>query len=617
MKKALILLFLLLNIILLSSCQDEEKVISKKYYSTWSVFSGTLNIENKFIWYIEWKEMINLSAKVGWRISNMYVKKWDFVKKWDLLARLDSLEAKVWYWSAENIVDSLLLVKESTSNMFDEQISAMKSKIKQINTWDEWIKIWLENVIKINKAQLETAKIWIDTAKSSLEHTKWILSTKEKNIYDNSKNAIVWSIILDINIINFIDNLLWFTEENKSKNDIFEDYLSVKNTKYLREAKTLFLEVKSKYLDYKEFYDNEIDWKTPTKETILAWLKKWEDLAEKMKNILDLTYNVLDNSIENYYFSLETINNYKTIVSEFWKDIEASLLTVSGEYMLWLKGARQGLIDFEKSSSMQIDLLEKQLYLAEKTYEQYKIANKSTIDEISTKSKTSTFSLNEIYAWLEALKEQKEISLREIDSKILEARWQMNSAWVMIDSWKIISPITWIITQKLAEAWQVISGWMTILVVWDDKNLVLNIEIPETLSKDISLWENVVLEIEWLNKQILWKISNIFSSKNLTTKKVWVEISIKNIWNNIKIWSYTKVIFNNTFKNSSILISNNAILSKFMIPGVYVLENGKAVFKNIKIIKQNDVFSEIKWLNIWDTIIIKWKENIWDGEELK
>jgi hypothetical protein len=54
-----------------------------------------------------------------------------------------------------------------------------------------------------------------------------------------------------------------------------------------------------------------------------------------------------------------------------------------------------------------------------------------------------------------------------------------------------------------------------------------------------------------------------------------------------------------------------------MIPWVYTIEENKVVFRNIEIVKQNDGFSEVKWVNIWDIIITQWKENLYDWEILK
>ena len=615
MKKIILGFSILIFTFLFSSCSEENIELPKKYYSTWAVFSGSINIRSSYIWYIESKETVQLAPKVWWRIVNINVDEWDYVNAWDVLATLDSSEAKLWYSTAQNIVSSLYDMKNSTLKMFDEQILAMESKVEQVRLWEQWLKDWLEDAITITNAQLETAKTWVEAAKTNLDHTKQVLETKENHIYDNSKNAIVSAIIIDTNIINFVDELLWISHENRDKNDSFEDYLSAKNKAFLNDAESKFLEAKTFYDDYKYFYDNEIEWKNPDRETILKWLNKWEQLAELLKELLNIVYNVVDNSIDNYYFSVDTINNYKKTISDFWNYIESSLLTVSWEYILWLKWSRQALDDFEKSSIMQIELLEKEHNLAEKTYIQYQAMNDWQLREISTNSKVASSWLDEILSWLEALKQQKNAKLREIDISIKDAELQKNTAWVMIDSWVIKSPINGLITMKNAEVWQVVWWWTPILLVSNKENLELNILISEEQSKNISLNTKVLLELEWFDKQLFWLITNIASSKDIVTKKVWVEISLNNLWENIKIWTFTKVIFDNS--NEGIVIPNSAIISKFMIPWVYVLEDKKVKFKNIEILRQNDQFSEINSLNVWEILITEWKENIWDGEELK
>lgn len=617
MKKIITLIFWLIILILLNSCSSEEKEKTNKYYSTGSVFSGSISLENSYIWYIEWKEMLELSVKTWWKISHLYVKEWDFVKKGDLLAKVDSPEANVWYTTSESIIISLITMQKSTSKMFDGQISAMEAKIKQIKIWEEWINNGLEDSINIRNSQLEIAKTWVETIKTKLNHTKIVLETKENYIYENSKNAIVQAIILDTNIIKFIDELLGVTVENKDKNDSFEDYLSAKDARYLNEAKSQFIDLNKKYLEYKSFYDLNIEWKNPDREIILKWLKDGEELAESFKITLNVIYDVLDNSIENVNFSLDTINNYKNVISNFWNNMEANLLTVSWDYILWLKWSRQNLDNFQKEYSMEIDLIEKELILAKNTLSQYESIKKWEIREIETKKSIAISQFDEIESWILALKKQKETSLNEIQVKINEAVGQKKSALVMINNGELRSAIDWVVIWKMVEVWQVVWAWVTIFKIWNNNDLVLNINIAENIAKNIDLFEDVLLEIDWLNQQIKWKITNIYPSKNLVTKKIWIEISLKNIWNKIKIWSLTKVIFNSNLNNKWTIISNSAIVSEFMIPWVYVLKEWVVKFKNIEIIKQNNLFSEIIWLNIWEVIITEWKSNIWDWEILK
>lgn len=615
MKKIFVIL-VFVSLLFLSSCSNEDEIINKKYYSTWSVFTWVLDLSNTFVWTVEWEEMVDLATKVWWRLTEVNFKQWDYVETWDIIARLDSSEAKVWYSSADSILASLYSMRESTISMFNEQIASMEAKVEQARIWEKSLNDWYDDTLIVSETSLDTAKTQVETAKANLDHTKLVLETKENHIYDNSKDAIVQAIILDTNIINFVDILLWVTDENEDKNDAFQDYLWAENKTYLNDAVIKFNSTYNLFLDFNNFYDLNIEWKNPSKEIILEWLFKWENLAEDLKVLLNLVYDVLDNSIENYNFSVELIWNYKNQISQFWNNIEASLVTVSWEYILWLKWSRQNLSDFEKSSLMQIELLEKQVELAEKTYAQYEASYNSQIRSIENQSKIWTSQLEEALAWLESLKKQKEVKIKEIDAQISQASWERNSAWVMIDSWIIKSPISWIITYKNAELWQVVWAWIPIFKVSSVEDLKLKIYVWEDLSKNLVIWDEVIVELDWINEQINWKITNIFSSSDFVTKRVWVEISFDNIWWKVKVWAYANVIFKNSNIENKVLISNKAIISKFMLPWVYVLENNKVIFKNIEIISQNESFSEVNWLNVWEIIILDWKENIWDWEEL-
>ena len=205
MKKLIIFLFFTL---FLFSCEKEKVEEIKKYFWTWTVFSWSIDNFNTHVWYLQWQNTTNLSTKVWWKVTNIFVKEGDYVNAWDLLLTLDSMEAKVWYNTSSTIVSTLSDMKNTTSSMYDEQIKSMEQKLNQAWIWKEWVYTWLSDVKSVSEAQLETAKTSLETAKVNLENTQIILDTKEKNIYTNSKNAIVSSVILDTNIINFVDELL-------------------------------------------------------------------------------------------------------------------------------------------------------------------------------------------------------------------------------------------------------------------------------------------------------------------------------------------------------------------------------------------------------------------------
>ncbi len=623
--KKLIIIALTISL-LLTSCGKEEKTIVKHYW-TWIVETWSIDLNTSFVWYVESENTVNLSAKMWWKITAIYKKQWDKVIAWELVAELDWSEAKTWYSSVWNIITSLETMKTQTSTMFDAQIEAMQAKVEQAQAWTSWVIQWLsdtknitENQLQTAKSQVEQASIWLETTKTNLEQTKIVLETNREHIYKNTINAITNSVILDTNILNFSDILLWITDENEDKNDSFEDYLSAKNTKYLKEAEKEFLEVNKLFIEYKKIYEEKIEDKTPDNETIKEIAENWVIIAEKLKVLLSTVYDVLDNSIDNVQLSQATIDSYKSQISTMWQNIEASLLSVSWDYILWLKGSIENMESFNSESSMQLSLLEKQVSLAEKgletaqnTYEQYQAISQWQVNEVSTKKEIAELSLKEAQAWLEALKKQKQTSISEIDAKIKEAQAEQNNAWVMISNSKIISPVTWVITNKLAEVWQVVWWWMPVLIVSNESDLKIKIWVDDDTLESINVWDTVKIEAENNDKQINWTVKNIYPSKDYITKKNIVEVSLDD---NIKIWTIVSVYFEQKTENTSIIISNSAIIQKFMLPWVYVLEDWKAIFKNIEILEQNDNFSKVSWLKAWEIIITSWKENIYDWEKL-
>lgn len=614
MKK---IIFFLVFSLFLFSCSKDVSLPEQKYFQTWSVFSWSIDDYNTYVWYLSWVDSVPLSTKIWWRVTSVFVSEWDYVRAWDLLLTLDSMEARVWYDTSSNILNNLSELKNTTSLMFDDQIKALNEKLNQVTLWESWINTWLSDIKLVSEAQLETALTWLETAKTNLENTKILLGQKWKNIIDNSKNAIVSSVMLDTNIINFIDEILWVTEANKNKNNDYEIYLSARNSSIYNRSKIQFLETNKLYLDYKKLYNTEIENKNPSEEILLKALNDGEILAESIKVLLNLTYDVLENSVENVYLPKQTIDSFKQTITNFWAQIEASLITVSWEYFLWLKWSKQSLADFENTKNLQISMLEKQVELAEKNYNQYKLASDSKIRETQTQTKVVSSQVEELKVNIESLKKQKQAKLEELDLKITESLGQRDSAWVMINSWEIRSPISWVITSKMVDVWQVIWWGMPVFIVSDESNLKLDILVWEDSLKNIDLWSDVLLEVDWYDKQLKAKVSLIYPSKEELTKKTKVEVILKNtFW--LKIWSYTKVYLSSVDNFDFTLIPNNSIVSKYMIPWVYILNNDWIVrFKNIEIIKSNDKFSHISWLKVWEIVITYGKENIFDWEKLR
>lgn len=656
MKKYIVFFILISISLLISSCSKEEIKV-KKYYKTALVDSGVINENNDFVWYTDSFDTITLWAKIWWKITSINKEIWDKVEMWELMAELDWSEAKTWFSSSIDIINQLQILQNSTSLSFDKQLEATDEKIKQLETsieiaqiWIDWTTTWLNDVknsnteqLKTIKSQIEQAQTALETAKLNLENNTDSLEQKKSDIYNNSKNAISNANILWSNIIDFLDNLYWISEWNKYKNDDFEVYLWAKNTALKTDIENKLRGIINKFNNIKNLDLN-------SNENIEIALNSYNTLfSQDFRNLLKVNYQVLENSIASSNFTETTINNYKSQSTTFQNNLESVILTVSWNYFLGLKWSIDSISSLKKESRNSLDMLQKQVLLSEKqidtlnqTYKQYEVLASWQITDVNTKKDLNAKQkelvrnqLNEAKKSKEALIQQKQSSLSQIETQISQVKASKNDASVMIDNSKVTSPISWTIIKKLAEVWQVVWAWTPIITVATTSDIKVIVSVTDDIKEKLLIWEKVLVEIEWEDKQLEWNITNILPTLDQATKKTQVEIKISNPENKIKIGSYTKVYFSNENKQESkwLIIPNKAILSDMLIAWVYKIEiqtekciwDTKCVsakmkiakFTNIKTIKQNDNFSLIEWLNIWDEIITDWKENINDGEILE
>lgn len=635
MKKIILITFF--SSLFLFSCWKEEN-IPKKHYQTSIVQSGNIDTTNSFVWYTDSFIHTPLAPKVGGKIVSIHKNVWDRVKPGELIAILDGTEGKTWYASSNDIIYNLEILKSSTSQMFESQIMMMEEKISQArigvdiahisSTGNASGVLDTKNITQSQldtlDKQIQTAQTQIETSSLQFENTRNTLLQQESDIYTNSKSALSNSIILWNNITLFLDNLFWITDTNKHKNNSFEIYLGAKNSSLKTQAEN---EIRSLLKNFSELKSLSGE----SKDEIKMQLESYHQFfSQDMRQVLKNTFWVLENSVEASSFPQSMIDEYKKHITEFQTQNEQIILSVSGNFLLGLKGSLDNINNFEVQKKSTLDMLEKQLELAKQQKETLmqsknqifstwnaQMNDITTRNEIAKKQKElSQNNLQEALAWLEALKKQKQASLSQIDTQIAEVKAGKNEAAVMIENGKVTSLIEWVVTQKMAEVGSVIGAGMPIVMIANDRKIKIEVWVWDDMIEKINIWDTIEVEIEWISEMRIGNISKIFPTKDMITKKTLVEITLDNEKNNIKIWSYSKVYFDTQSEDNNIIIPNNAIISKFMIPGVYILEDNTAKFKNIEIIKIWEKYSQISGLKVWEIIITQGKENIYDGEFL-
>lgn len=638
--KKIIFLSLFLSIFL-TSCGKQDISPTQKFFQTTLVQSWNIASQQYFIWYAEWISESILSSKIGGKIVQIHSPVGTKVKKWDLLVSLDATEANVWYRSSSDIITSLETLKNSTALTFDQQIKAMEEKIKQAQIWVEmaqiWsdgFKVWISNTQNIISQQISTvesqilqAQNWLETSQTQLKNTQNILEQKKSDIYKNSLSSLSSAEVFGNNLFDFWDNFFWITQANKNKNDAFDIFISARNTALKNQAEKNIEAMMNDFKNLKKLPRN-------SQEEIKMTLDKYYDFFENdIKNTLSLTFEILENSVESTSFSQETIQQYKNTTTNFQTQNQNLILSISGQYMIGLKWSIDSINSFEKEKISTLNLLEKQIISAEKqilvlenTLKQYQAMWEWQLSEISTKDeiqKQQTLlakqSLTEAQIGHEALKQKKVSQLQQIQTQIKEVQAWLSQAWVNIENAKIYAPFDGIITQKFWEIWNVIWPGTPIIEVSDISTIKTEIQISEEYENMLQIWDTINIQTQNNTQIFTGTLVNILPQRDIITKRLTLEIHIPNTDEKIlpKTTLHIGIKKEETQKSlTGSFIPNNAIIEKYMIPWVYVIEDGKAVFKKITLLSQNDLYSQVEWIAPWEKIITTWKENIYDGEIL-
>ncbi len=659
------IIFLVIFLWFLSSCGKKEELIITKNYKTVKVMSGTLNETQNFIGSIEWVEEVYLGAKMGGKIIWLYSEEWQRVSAGTTLWQLDGEESKVGIQTANNIALSLESLSLSTADMFDEQIKALEQKLEQSKTsisiaessilvaeaGQQGSTKWLSDVKDIASSQLETvtaqleqATVGIETAESSYDNSLETLDQKENDIYSNSKIAVNQITNFSTSIFDNLDLVLGITEKNKDKNNSFESFLWGNKVETKEKTTTLLRSFQEKLKTLKE-KNTLLKSESASKEEIyatLVWINS--DIYPSLKEILQSSYDMFNESIASEGTLSETsLTNYKNQVLQFQNNLDSIVLSVSATTELGIQWAINNIQNFKKNKTMQLDLLKKQIELAqknketlEKTYKNYEAIRSWQISEGETRNtiaqeqksmaekqkQIAEQQLKELEASIEGMKKQKQAKLDELSTKKAEVGGNKMTSIVYLDNTKIISSLNGVVTKKFWEVGQVVWAGVPLYVVANDDNLKLKVSVPEESLKNIVLGEVVKISLEEQKKEVSGKVAKILPTIDAITKTWIVEIEIQNKEHTIKIGSYAKAYFThitpeNLKKELGILIPNSSIIADLWVPWVYVIQNNIAQFKNIEIIETGKEKTQVKWLKPWEIVITEGKENISDGEKLK
>ena len=450
--------------------------------------SGATQIEK--VWQVNSSQDIELSANANGRVSSVWVKVWDKVSAGQVLARLDdsignygiSLErSNIWIESAQINYDY-------TKLSLDQQIEDARLRLEELERN-------LEIAVRDAAQNLEQAKNDLDSSKyedldtaaalqleqidnniekSRLEYEIKIQSDQQQietfkaNVKKEFQN--IRTQVLDV--IDFSDQILWVTEQNRRKNDKFEEFLWANDSDQKRQAendlRSLFsLKDNAEFQNYINLINSEIS-------------------IEQMQEILSYTWNIYE-SMLTVLISLETtINNSissigslsSADIASFNSQVNGLQTQVQGSYTGFIstrssirtflstyKNSQESILKSielqEKDREIQLRNLQNAAQSAQTWFNRTEISIEDRIETIRQNIRVAENNLNNAI-------ENREVTLRSLNNNIADARVGYASAAKEYSKLTITSPISGTIAGVNIDVGQEIGTWTPLFEIVSD-----------------------------------------------------------------------------------------------------------------------------------------------------
>lgn len=540
MKKVL---FVSVLLFLLSSCgtetpeNNQDNISKQKIEKSWQEWKNknNFNIDIKTLWDFSnqislqkvWKivsgQSIDISSQVSWKLQHLYVKEGENVDVWQPIAilkdeyskyALDLKKAKIDY-------EKQVINKESQILWLDKKIADTKSnfedakqnlKIAEITITQDKNKAELDiqnadQVDSSSQAYLELEKAKLDY-QNTLDNNTQQLQTYVENVKKEYNNL---SLALG-DVIKFSDEILGVTQENKDKNDDFDNFLGAKDTTSKSKTKTQLLDL----IEYRENLQ-DIDTSTISPENIIETMDDFYSGYDKIKLLLQGMENIMNNSIASVgALSDSDINTYVSKINSFQSSNQNNLSSFTST-----KNAIDSFLATYKN---------KELSALKNVELQEKKSGDSSIISQSNYTKTIATLDNNLYSYQSKAKQaelaynnavdNKIISLKSLDNIIESASNNVQKSSAEYAKLTLYAPISWVVGNISASVGeQIWSNSVLMNIVWNN-NTQIEVALSSNEIKQVALGEKVTIEYQGnIISGIVYSKSSV-ANKNLEYKVI-------------------------------------------------------------------------------------------------
>ena len=512
MKKIIMLSVVLSGVVFLTACGrpwadvvEEDIVVDPEanvlYIDTSPVDEIQEQPQVTKIAKISWASDVTVTSQAGGRVWSIFYDEWDNVIKWSMVISL--IDSNVQFSFADdrarNSLDSAKLNYEQTRVSLDNSLSEAQLAIKRAEQWlkaarddaeqqriqAEYNRKTSDPSDEVSSANLQLQKLEGEIKKAQFDAETKVAADNQTlvNFVNSSQNIQDTVFNLYDTVLDKVDGILWFTSLRRSENDVFETYLSARNTQLKRDADTILRKMlQDKALLQTQKFEVSNVGNLSSQLSVLQWyVNELTVILNKMDQVLDFSITASDFPQTQLDWLKATIDGFQSQVIATDSQITQSINGIQAflaTYEQWQQSVTKQIALLEeqreivraqlRDANTSADIWKERVFIwtdnavasAELALESAKNAYETTLRTKQTTLASLSNSIDQAQVWLtEASAQAGKLTIEAPIS------WEIGS--VLVDEWEEISPGTPLFTMTTTSEQEVVFGMNS-----DEKKLV-------------------------------------------------------------------------------------------------------------------------------------------------
>lgn len=638
--------------VILTSCGTAPEP-PKKHLSFATAQTGSVSLSEGGVATVRGSNVAELSFKSPGRIVAILANVGDRVEKGQLLATVDNREASIAAAGYAGSASDLAEV-ESAVRAIGTSVEALAESRAQVAASDvraaEIGKSLAEKDLELARKNLENSRAVLSgstlsaqervnqaqqalsLAESQLGNTRSLLDQQESSLRGQALASLAGAFVTARSGRDFADAILGISDANRYKNDAFEAYLGAKNASTLSRADNAYRTFDAKYSKTYDWYYANVSGKS---DVALSVAKEALERAEATlvleREALHALKSVLENTVESSSLDATGIAKYKQETDAILANLESSMLTSAGG---GITGSSKAIATFEKDRELRLSSLSDAVALAKTALELAKSGKsvaagdeKRNLDalEIAVRVKEDAVKVaDESYAKAVAAADmaQREMNakVRETDAQAAEARAKKREAdtGLALSSERegyseIRAPFSGTVTEKYLDAGSSVGPGTPVLQISDDRDPKATFSFD---SSKAALEGGAEIPLESVKTGLAFtgKILVAGSADSFANGKRRAEVSVPKGSATVGDRVRLKVPGASV---SGVLVPESAIMTRYLVPSVFVVENGVAKSKTVKVVARGNAMVVVEGIVAGSKVVTEGKDRLTEGEAVE